>query len=96
MFDRARRVLECGFVVAAIDFNEQLLTELAGNVGERLVSIVNDDIRNVRQYGMGASVTNLSFALVIPSFRCVLKAKTSVNNVAVWTLSIAIKKSEHD
>ena len=45
-----------GFAVVAIDFNKHLLAELATNVREYAVSIVNDDIRNVRLHANDASV----------------------------------------
>jgi SAM-dependent methyltransferase len=47
---------ECGFNVTAIDFNDQLLTELASNTNGKNVTIINDDMRNVRQHATDASI----------------------------------------
>ncbi|MEL7586072.1 MAG: class I SAM-dependent methyltransferase [Prolixibacteraceae bacterium] len=39
-----------GFNVTAIDFTEQLLAELRENAGTLQISVVNDDIRNLKTY----------------------------------------------
>jgi hypothetical protein len=45
-----------GFNVTAIDFNDQLLAELATNTSGRNVTIIKEDMRNIRQHATGASV----------------------------------------
>jgi SAM-dependent methyltransferase len=45
-----------GFAVVAIDFNKQLLHELAVNTKAYPVSVVADDLRNVRLHASDASV----------------------------------------
>lgn len=39
-----------GFKVTAIDFTEELLAELRQNAGTLQISVVNDDIRNLKTY----------------------------------------------
>jgi len=39
-----------GFKVTAIDFNKQLLSELQSKIDDLPVSVVNDDIRNLKKY----------------------------------------------
>jgi ubiquinone/menaquinone biosynthesis C-methylase UbiE len=46
----------CGYRVTAIDFNPQLLEELARNAENYAISIVNDDLRQVRKYADSAAV----------------------------------------
>jgi SAM-dependent methyltransferase len=46
----------CGYRVTAIDFNAQLLKELAGNAEGYPISILNDDLRQVRKHAHNAAV----------------------------------------
>ncbi len=41
---------DLGFTVTAIDFNNQLLTELQSRAKGHPVSVINDDIRNLKKY----------------------------------------------
>lgn len=43
-------LVNLGFQVTAVDFNNQLLSELEKNTAGKNVSIVNDDIRNVNRF----------------------------------------------
>ncbi|MFN3405645.1 MAG: methyltransferase domain-containing protein [Cytophagaceae bacterium] len=47
---------QCGFKVKAIDFNDQLINELKIDSKGYDISIVNDDIRNVRNYATDAGI----------------------------------------
>jgi 2-polyprenyl-3-methyl-5-hydroxy-6-metoxy-1,4-benzoquinol methylase len=43
---------ELGFKVTAIDFNEQLISELKSRIGSLPVTVLNDDIRNIRKHSV--------------------------------------------
>jgi SAM-dependent methyltransferase len=43
---------EMGFQVKALDFNEQLISELRSRIGELPVKVYNDDLRFVRKYSI--------------------------------------------
>ncbi len=68
---------ELGFQVKAIDFNEQLISELNARIGDHPVRIYNDDIRFVRKYSIlqpelivccGDTLTHLDSVLEIGDF----------------------------
>lgn len=42
-----------GFEVLAVDFNDQLLTELKSNAGNLSIKVLNDDIRNIHAFAGG-------------------------------------------
>lgn len=41
---------EIGFEVKVIDFSWEFFNELVVNVGEVLIEIIEDDIRNIKDY----------------------------------------------
>ncbi len=51
---QAVSLAQSGFKVKAIDFNGQLLAELELNRGDQPVEIINDDLLNVKKYGLPA------------------------------------------
>jgi 2-polyprenyl-3-methyl-5-hydroxy-6-metoxy-1,4-benzoquinol methylase len=68
---------ELGFQVKAIDFNDQLISELRSRTGDHPVRIYNDDIRFVRKYSIlqpelivccGDTLTHLGSVLEIGDF----------------------------
>jgi SAM-dependent methyltransferase len=71
---------ELGFQVTAVDFNQQLLNELAFNTKEMKVTIVNDDISNLVQFSSLKPGLIVCCGDTLPHLNSIVEIENLLNN----------------